>query len=207
MNQIFKTQNEVRIYDFKECLKYLDQLGKQKFGPHFEIRQDDSEIIYKLLVYAIGDKENCAQHNIDLNKGILLLGPVGCGKTSLMTILKPFFSIEQQYVIKPSRDVSFEFISNGYQTILKYGKMEKNYYFDDLGAEKSLKHFGNKCNTMGEILLSRYDLFTQQKILTHATTNLNAQELEKLYGNRVRSRLREMFNLIAFDKSILDKRK
>jgi DNA replication protein DnaC len=57
------------------------------------------------------------------------------------------------------------------------------------------------------MLLSRYNLFISQKIKTHATTNLNAQELEKLYGNRVRSRMRELFNLIAFEKDVVDKRK
>ena len=60
---------------------------------------------------------------------------------------------------------------------------------------------------MGEILLSRYDLFLQRKIRTHATTNLNAQELEERYGNRVRSRMRQLFNLIAFDEQSIDKRK
>ncbi|MCB0746182.1 MAG: ATPase, partial [Ignavibacteriae bacterium] len=67
-------------------------------------------------------------------------------------------------------------------------------------------HFGKDCNVMGEILLSRYDLFLQRKIRTHATTNLNAQELEERYGNRARSRMRQLFNLIAFDKESKDKR-
>jgi len=44
-------------------------------------------------------------------------------------------------------------------------------------------------------------------IMTHATTNLNAEELEKLYGNSVRSRLRSMFNLIVFPSNAKDKRK
>jgi hypothetical protein len=59
---------------------------------------------------------------------------------------------------------------------------------------------------MGEIILSRYDLFLSDKIKTHATTNLNAQELEERYGNRVRSRMRQLFNLVAFDKNVKDKR-
>jgi hypothetical protein len=49
-------------------------------------------------------------------------------------------------------------------------------------------------------------LFLHSKIKTHATTNLNAQELEDLYGNRVRSRMRQLFNLIAFDEKSTDKR-
>jgi len=59
---------------------------------------------------------------------------------------------------------------------------------------------------MGEILLSRYDLFISKGIPTHVTTNLSASEIEEKYGNRVRSRMREMFNLVAFDKNAPDKR-
>jgi DNA replication protein DnaC len=42
--------------------------------------------------------------------------------------------------------------------------------------------------------------------MTHVTTNLSASELERFYGDRVRSRMRQMFNLIAFDKDSIDKR-
>jgi len=77
-------------------------------------------------------------------------------------------------------------------------------------VEPTGRHFGQDCNVMGEILLSRYQdnghTERKRRILTHATTNLNAQELEERYGNRVRSRMRAMFNLLAFDQSAKDKR-
>ena len=78
---------------------------------------------------------------------------------------------------------------------------------DDLGVEQNIKYFGNECNTIGEVILHRYELYINQQIITHATTNLNAAELEKWYGNRVRSRMREMFNLIGFPQTTPDKRK
>jgi DNA replication protein DnaC len=114
--------------------------------------------------------------------------------------------------MKSCRDVSFEFIQEGYEVIFRYSRMSFNnshpriYCFDDLGTEQSLKYYGNECNVMGEILLSRYDLFISRDMITHLTTNLSASEIENLYGNRARSRLREMFNLIAFDQSSPDKR-
>jgi DNA replication protein DnaC len=43
-------------------------------------------------------------------------------------------------------------------------------------------------------------------IKTHITTNLNAAEIEERYGERVRSRMREQFNLISFNSSSKDKR-
>jgi len=60
---------------------------------------------------------------------------------------------------------------------------------------------------MGEILLPPYELFVNRQIKTHCTINLNAKELEESYDKRVRSRIRQMFNLVAFEKDSKDKRK
>lgn len=203
-------------YDFDECIVFLNKKGKELFGERFAINPADYEIIFKLLVYTIKDTANAAKFNINLDKGILLSGPVGCGKTTLMTLINFFQPQTARHVMKSCREISFEFIQDGYETIHKYSKKSFNkkgedvsprtYCFDDLGVENNLKYYGNECNVMAEILLSRYELFVQKKMLTHITTNLSASEIETLYGNRVRSRMREMFNLISFDSSTKDKR-
>ena len=59
-----------------------------------------------------------------------------------------------------------------------------------------------QCNA--EILLNRYDILQLKKLQTHITTKLSASEIENVYLNRVRSRLRELCNLIAYDRSIID---
>ncbi|WP_147679084.1 ATPase [Algibacter pacificus] len=192
-------------YDFKSILIYLNAKGKLLFGKNFKIYEEDKVVLYKLCIYFIRDFEACEKLNIDPNKGILLSGPVGCGKTSLMKLLRHIVSHHKPYEVIPARNITFAFNNIGYKTIQEYGN--SNFYcFDDLGVETTGRHFGKDCNVMGEILLSRYDLFLQRKIRTHATTNLNAQELEERYGNRVRSRMRQLFNLIAFDKESKDKR-
>jgi DNA replication protein DnaC len=193
-------------YDFKSILIYLDAKGKLMFGKNFKIYEEDEVVLYKLCIYFIRDFEACAKLNIDPNKGILLSGPVGCGKTSLMKLLRHIVPHQKPYEVIPARNITFAFNNIGYKTIQEHGN--SNFYcFDDLGVETTGRHFGKDCNVMGEILLSRYDLFLQRKIRTHATTNLNAQELEERYGNRVRSRMRQLFNLIAFNQESVDKRK
>lgn len=197
---------------FKWCLAFLEKRGKELYGEKFRIREEDHEIIFKLITYFVGDTLNAEKLGIELQKGILLTGPIGCGKTSLMNLMRFVPPPERNYTIKSCRDVSFEFIQEGYEVIVGYSRMSFNnshpkiYCFDDLGAEQSLKYYGNECNVMGEILLSRYDLFVSQRMITHLTTNLSAIELENLYGNRIRSRLREMFNLVSFGHQAPDKR-
>ena len=197
---------------YPEIIAWIEKKGIELYGKKFKILETDHEIIYKIIAYFLKDEQACYQFNIDLEKGILLTGPIGCGKTSLMTLMKHLAPIGNKFSVKPCRDISFEFIQEGYPIIHKYsiGQLHhtelRTYCFDDLGTENNLKYFGNECNVMAEILLSRYDLFISKKLLTHITTNLSATEIEKHYGNRVRSRLREMVNLIAYDKSTPDKR-
>lgn len=207
LEKCYKIENNERLFDFKTCLHYLDHLGKKKYGSSFKVDLSDKVTLLKLISYSVGATDVCSDHIIDLKKGILLLGPVGCGKTTIMNLLNAFVYPHQKYIVKSTRDITTEFNRDGYQAIHKYGRQQKAICLDDLGVEQNVKHFGNECNTIGEILLHRYDMHVNYGIITHATTNLNAEELEKLYGNRVRSRLRSMFNLISFPVSAKDKRK
>lgn len=219
-------------YDFKKILIYLDHKGKLLFGKHFKIHKENHTILLKLCTYFIKDHDGCEKLGLDLQKGILLSGPVGCGKTSLMKLLPHFIPYLKRYEIIPARNVTFQFNRQGFNAIEQYGS-SGFYCFDDLGVEPSGRYFGKDCNVMGEVILSRYDLYCHSRhcqetklsfgskvasetrrrissnhkpILTHATTNLNAQELEDRYGERVRSRMRQMFNLISFDSNSKDKR-
>jgi energy-coupling factor transporter ATP-binding protein EcfA2 len=196
------------LYDFPKILIYLNAKGKLLFGEKFRIYDEDKDILLKLCSYFIKDKDNCKTYGIDIDKGILLSGPIGCGKTSLMKLLRHLVPLQRPYEMIPCRNVTFSFNHLGFKTVEEYGNT-KFYCFDDLGVEPSGRFYGKDLNVMGEVLLSRYELYlqTKHKIKTHATTNLNAEELEERYGNRVRSRMRELFNLIAFDTKAGDKRK
>jgi DNA replication protein DnaC len=197
---------------FTQYLAFIETKGKELYNPNFKLYPEDYEIIFKLLIYFKHDNVNAEKYDISLRKGIILSGPVGCGKTSLMSLIKFITPQEYRFIVKPCRDISFEFFQDGYSVIRKYSNLSftkdipKTYCFDDIGTETNLKHYGNECNVMAEILLSRYDLFISKKMITHLTTNLDSNEIEEFYGTRVRSRLREMFNLIAFDFNSKDKR-
>lgn len=206
-------ENEIKShYNYPEVVNWLENKGQEIYGAHFKIIELDHPIIFKLIAYFLKDEQTCFQYNINLNKGILLSGPVGSGKTSLMNVMRYLTPIEHKFTIKTCREISFEFIQDGYEVIHRYSKGKlyqsdpKIICFDDLGLENNLKYYGNECNVMAEILLSRYDMYISKNIKTHITTNLSASEIEAHYGNRVRSRMRELFNLIAYDKTTKDKR-
>ena len=192
-------------YDFSKVLAYLDAKGRSLFGESFKIREGDKGTFLKLCSYMVKDIESCRKMEMDTGKGILLTGPVGCGKTSMMRLVRHLVPHKRNYEIIPSRNITFAFNHIGYKIIEDYGN-GRFYCFDDLGVEPMGRYFGDDCNVMGEVLVSRHELFQRTKIPTHITTNLNAEELEERYGKRVRSRMRQMFNLISFDKDTKDKR-
>ena|SRR5579872_2629972 len=200
------------MIDFPWCTAFLEKRGKELYTEKFKIRDEDHDIIRKLLTYFIGEKTEAEKFGLDLTKGLLLTGPIGCGKTSLMTLMKFVPGPDRNHIMKSCRSISFEFIQDGYEVISRYSRMSFNnhvpkiYCFDDLGAEQTLKYYGNECNVLAEILLSRYEYYISHNMLTHVTTNLSAPELETIYGNRLRSRLRQMFNLVSFNSTVVDKR-
>jgi DNA replication protein DnaC len=202
-----------KTFDYNKAFNWIEAKGKELYGENFALNQSDLPVLHKLVAYFLKDEITANKYGLNMGKGILLTGPIGVGKTSLINILKFFLKNEDRYIVKTCRDISFEFIEDGYNVIHKYSRgisrqvAIKSFCFDDLGVEGSLKYYGNECNVMAEIILSRYDLFISQKLITHITTNLSASEIEEIYGNRIRSRMREMFNLISFEKDAPDKRK
>jgi energy-coupling factor transporter ATP-binding protein EcfA2 len=212
LQDTYEIRDGHKVYDFDQCLDYITYQGKLHYGQCFRIETVDLPVVSQLLTYMIQDAAAAQAMHLDLRKGLLLTGPIGCGKTSLLHLMKAFASPTGFYKIKTCREVSFEFSKNGYTALSPYTQKQgyqnrlPGYCFDDLGAEQQIKHYGNECNVLAEILLSRYDHFIAQGCITHLTTNLSATEIEQYYGNRVRSRMREMFNLISFSVASRDKR-
>lgn len=202
-------------YNYEYLLSQIAIEGKRIYGDGFAIHYPDLPVIHKLLAYVLQDEATATRLGVDLHKGIMLSGRVGCGKTSLICILRKLSSESFKPVIKSCREISIEFCKQGYDIIARYStnafhpysSIPRVYCFDDLGLETSVNYWGDKWNVMAEILLSRYDLFISHKMITHVTTNLNADELEVIYGDWLRSRMRAMFNLIAFDPGTTDKRR
>jgi energy-coupling factor transporter ATP-binding protein EcfA2 len=192
-------------YEFEKVKRYLNIKGKFLFGAKFNIHDEDKELLLKLSSYFVADRETCSNLGIDIDKGILLTGPVGCGKTTLMRLLPYIIPHKTASTLIPCRNLVFGFNGIGSKLIQDYDN-NRSYCFDDLGVEHTGRFFGKDCNVMGELLISRYDSFKSNGIKTHITTNLNADEIQNKYGERVRSRMREMFNLISFSENSFDKR-
>lgn len=143
-----------------------------------------------------------------LNKGIMLCGLIGRGKSMIMGL----FSSNQRrsYKTISCRVLADKFADDGHEVLHVWSnplyvpthhdtfwQNEIGVCFDDLGTENTKKNYGNQVNVMENIILNRYDMGSMPYYYTHVTTNLSSDEIEQAYGTRVRSRMRQMFNMIT----------
>jgi len=179
----------------------------------FLIDDHNRIILDKLFLYFTASPD-AYKHNMDLSKGILLMGGVGTGKSTIMRS----FALNQHVSFKFTSCmlVSYEFAEHGFKVILDYNKVdtiarnrfgqgERGVCFDDLGTENQRKRYGDSVNVMADIILNRYESVPHN--MTHITTNLNAEDIEYYYGKHIRSRMRKMFNILAFNNDSPDRRK
>ncbi|WP_298739169.1 hypothetical protein [uncultured Chitinophaga sp.] len=209
-----RTKATTSPFDYNEALQAVISYGKQLIGPSFRIFEEDRATVLKLCSWFLRDEVIAAEEGLSLHKGILLTGPIGCGKSALMKILCACTEPAWKFVMKSSLRTALEFGQEGYTVIDRYTARSYDLHgrprsvcFDDLGCESNIPNYGIPFNTLAEILSIRYELFVEDKMFTHITTNLNADELEERYGARLRSRMSEMFNLVAFPGPSPDKRK
>jgi len=176
----------------------LQQIMKSE-DREFESNRHNKVIIQNLILYFLGDKR-CKW---DLKKGLFFFGDVGLGKSLMMKIFK---------VLADTLDIDhhkFRFVvtTDIYDRIVKHKNpaILQEYYsgnicFDDLGDEPVYyQHYANTVQLMASILSKRERAFKDGKLITHITSNLTPDDIEKRYGTRIKDRFDGMFNEVFFD--------
>ncbi len=186
-------------FEYDEYAQLFEQsaniiLKKRRERATFVIDEQNEPIIKQLYLYLTLDD----RFSGDLNKGIMLMGKYGCGKTIIMQSLVEMYNtvIHSLHIQRPL--LKF-FKSSDLQNILK-GK-PSNFYskmplvIDEFGREpKQIMDFGNLRSPMIELLCERYDTGAW----THGTSNFTLETLcsENQYGKMTGGRLKSMFNFI-----------
>jgi DNA replication protein DnaC len=139
--------------------------------------------------------------NGDTDKGLILMGATGVGKTVYLKSLSLFMGYAQKFKFKIYTGFEMERIyqseSEGLFS-LESAMKSSMFAIDDIGEEHSIiKRYGTEINVGVDALTQRHQLYTNKGYLTFATTNLNAEMIGKKYGKRIESRIYEMFNFIG----------
>lgn len=167
--------------------------------PNFQIDESNRELISNLFNYF-----NEIEGALDLQKGLWLVGDIGTGKSTLMRLFSDYLRIHcQGFKMHICSKVSNDYAMSG--DLDAYTFNQTGYVgepvpmcFDELGRETlPANHFGQKLNVMQHIFHVRYSLWQSTRLKTFVTTNCDTASVEVLYGDFIRDRVREMFNVVV----------
>jgi len=208
-NRLVKTDWTVKIID-----SYMRTRAAGIFQTPFNFEGQCKPLYDLLCMYFANDPEfenNAAgliTNEASLEKGILLAGEFGVGKSWLMKLFQK--QTRQVYFMRTTKQICSEYmdqqkVPDQYVNLFENAAFDASVFnqqfsglcIDELGAEDVKNSFGNKSNVIGDIIEARYEAKTTGNFL-HGITNLNAEGLNDFYGGRVTSRMKQIFNIIHF---------
>lgn len=199
---VLRLKTELKSVD--KAMFYFKTIADEmlvKTGQEYDLeKMNEVVLLFIKWLYMIEDDK------LNFNKGILLKGHTGKGKTFIYRILQHFVRIDNvsfienktRFFIYP-RIVNVKQISGEYQDKEKGGyRIIQKYSFynclvlDDIGKEQAeSKSYGNNLNVVEEIINMR----EERGLLTFGTTNLN--RMSEMYDDRTISRMHKLFNIIT----------
>ena len=188
--------NEQRLDAAKRCLWH----ALRRICPAYVVDDDNAATLRSIAQWMVADASN----GIDPNRGLLLRGPVGTGKSDMMRGLSaamttaggtgfPVVSVKR-IVYEYSR--SDERVEQGPSVVMRYAAID-HLCLDDLGTEEDGKHYGKTVSVIADLIAFRYDRWRTGHGITHITTNLDNAALCAKYDERTVSRLSEIVNVLA----------
>jgi len=186
-------------FEYEQYLQLLIQsanivLEKRREKTTFVIDKHNEQVIKQLYLYLRLDE----RFDGDLQKGIMLMGKYGCGKTIILESIVEMYNtiIRELHFQRPLLKFirSIDLLETLKEKPIKSFSLLP-LVIDEFGREpKQIMDFGNLRSPVIELLCERYDTGAW----THGTTNFTLDTLyaENQYGRMTGDRLKSMFNFI-----------
>lgn len=182
-----------------ECTKCIQQEREEQSESKEEARKEDCNSV--LGIPPRFYKANPTSEYYELfkkKKGLVFSGEVGTGKTheAISLIKHLYIKHDVQALFEPSADLIYELrnsISKGeFEQVITRYQTTNLLVIDDLGTETATEFL---MENLYMIINYRYN-YMKPIIMT---TNLNASDFAKVYGQRLLSRLTEMATFVKLD--------
>ena len=201
---LFKTQNlrkrkfaKISGSEFKELftLKLNNQMRLRRKKNDFEFDENNEELINQLYYYLVGNPEKFIG---ELEKGILVVGNLGSGKTMIMQAFCSLWNDLFEIKIKSTTAKKYVELLLDPDKFKSQTGILPNYgtgtaFIDDIAKEsKKVNVYGTEICPMADLLAERYD----NGVITFMTGNYRLESLETHYNKTIADRMKEMFNII-----------
>lgn len=202
--------------DSKEKLNQHKNYILQIAGKNYVLTPQIEYLMEGMIYYFNGNADAAESYGLDISKGICVVGKPGIGKTIL-------FELMHQYLTRLYKRCQNDFFTNSTDKLIEtmlldnsnsgsafvndkpdgYGsrfKKPQHMLLNELGVKYAIRRWGTDANDIiATILMRRYELFQQHKIVTHATTNEGTKQLENIFHERLVNRFIEIFNMVKLE--------
>lgn len=179
----------------RTMLKLMRWTSEVEFGKTLIENENTLPLIKAVCFFLSADSRFETELGYSLQKGLLIRGISGLGKTHTIRCVA-------KNDLNPIHIVSLLEITDDIRSKGEYEMPKGRYtkiYLDDVGTEEpTVKFYGSNISWLKDFLETYYLRSNQYNRLILSTNN-NHAELEKIYGFRVRSRIKDMFNVIDVD--------
>lgn len=196
-NQEEKQQEQNRLIELKQrhTAKFIYNImawtSLKVFNKTLIVNSDNKKFITTICFFLSGDERFETELGYSFKKGLLVRGISGLGKTFLFQCVKDNQLLP--ITIYSMIDIAETVQEQGY---LELPKTTGIIYLDDVGTEESVvKHYGTNINFFKNFI-EKYYLNNSQFNRLIISTNDNFDKIEEKYGFRVRSRMKDIFNII-----------
>lgn len=189
-----KEKDLKELWDAKNVYRLMKWTSEKVYGRPLIVNQYNRTLISAICFFVSGDERFETELKLDFRKGLLIRGISGLGKTHLLKCvaendLNPIKIISMIEVADEIKQEGEYQINMGRNRII---------YLDDVGTEEAtVNHYGTKINFFKNFIETVYLRNIEKgfgKLII--STNNSYSEIEEKYGFRVRSRMRDMFNVI-----------
>lgn len=187
--QRVEMEEAIKVWDANKFYKLIKHYFRANLNKEYLTDQESIRLTTVVCFFMSHDERFETELGFNFKKGLILLGPAGVGKTEIIKAVSdnPVKPINVYSLLEITEQIR----SNGVYKI----DYSKTIALDDVGSEEpEVKHYGTNINWFKDFIENYYLKYTNYSKLI-ITTNCDGAEIERMYGLRVRDRMREMFNV------------
>lgn len=191
-DEVARKEELIKTWTAKNIFSLMKWTSENVYEKTLIVNESNKKFITAICFFLSRDIRFETELGFSLKKGLMIRGISGLGKTFTVACV-------EKNELNPIQILSMIEIADKIKSEGEYEiRMGENkiIYLDDVGTEEpTINHYGTKINYFKNFIETVY---LRSKIFNHIiiSTNNTFSEIEEKYGFRVRSRMKDMFNIV-----------